>query len=74
MAALQHVRFSRQRTPYYVTVQSAMNAARPGDWILVYPGVYHEKSKQWPTAGVLVGKPRPAVRAPRHRPDSRLAG
>ena len=32
--------------PYYRTVQGAVDAARPGDWILIYPGVYHEKSKQ----------------------------
>jgi hypothetical protein len=42
---------------YYKTVQSAVNAASPGDWILIWPGVYHEKSKQWPTAGVWVNKP-----------------
>jgi hypothetical protein len=43
--------------PYYQTVQSAVDAAQPGDWILVYPGVYHEKSTQWPTAGVWIQKP-----------------
>ena len=43
--------------PYYRTVQAAVSAARPGDWILIYPGVYHEKSKQWPTAGVWIQKP-----------------
>jgi hypothetical protein len=43
--------------PYYVTVQAAVDVARPGDWILIYPGVYHEKSKQWPTAGVWIQKP-----------------
>ena len=43
--------------PYYVTVQGAVDAARPGDWILIYPGVYHEKSTQWPTAGVWIQKP-----------------
>ncbi len=43
--------------PYYVTVQSAVNAAHPGDWILIYPGVYHEKSTQWPTAGVWIKTP-----------------
>jgi hypothetical protein len=42
---------------YYRTVQGAVNAARPGDWILIYPGVYHEKSKRWPTAGVWIDKP-----------------
>ncbi len=43
--------------PYYRTVQGAVDAARPGDWILIYPGVYHEKSAQWPTAGVWIDKP-----------------
>ncbi len=47
----------RSARPYYRTVQSAVDAARPGDWILIYPGVYHEKSKRWPTAGVWVQKP-----------------
>ncbi len=41
----------------YSTVQSAVDAASPGDWILIWPGVYHEKSTQWPTAGVWIQKP-----------------
>ena len=47
----------RSARPYYRTVQGAVDAARPGDWILISPGVYHEKSKRWPTAGVWVQKP-----------------
>src|SRR5215469_10914167 len=47
----------RSAGPYYRTVQGAVDAARPGDWILIYPGVYHEKSRRWPTAGVWVQKP-----------------
>ena len=43
--------------PYYQTVQSAVDAARPGDWVLIWPGVYHEKSTQWPTAGVWIQTP-----------------
>jgi hypothetical protein len=43
--------------PYYRTVQGAVDAARPGDWILIYPGVYHEKSTRWPAAGVWIDKP-----------------
>src|SRR6516162_5657215 len=43
--------------PYYRTVQEAVDAARSGDWILIYPGVYHEKSSRWPTAGVWIGTP-----------------
>jgi hypothetical protein len=42
---------------YYRTIQGAVDAAHPGDWILIYPGVYHEKSAQWPTAGVWIDKP-----------------
>ena len=52
----------RSSRPYYRTVQGAVDAARSGDWILVYPGVYHEKSKQWPTAGVWVQKPNLHIR------------
>ena len=47
----------RSAGPYYRTVQGAVDAARSGDWILIYPGVYHEKSRQWPTAGVWIKKP-----------------
>ena len=47
----------RGARPYYRTVQGAVDAARAGDWILIYPGVYHEKSKRWPTAGVWIQKP-----------------
>ena len=42
---------------YYKTVQAAVNAAHPGDWVLINPGVYHEKSTQWPTAGVWITTP-----------------
>jgi len=49
-------------TKIYKTVQAAVNAARPGDWVLIWPGVYHEKSKQWPTAGVWVSKPNIHIR------------
>ena len=41
----------------FSTVQSAVDAASPGDWILIWPGVYHEKSAQWPTAGVWIQTP-----------------
>src|SRR6266487_2797153 len=30
------------RVPHYRTLQSAVDAARPGDWIILWPGVYHE--------------------------------
>src|SRR5215472_16448842 len=31
------------RATHYRTVQAAVDAARPGNWILIWPGVYHEK-------------------------------
>src|SRR5215467_2585668 len=47
--------------PYYKTVQSAVNAAKPGNWILIWPGVYHEKSAK-SAAGVLIQKPNLHIR------------
>ncbi|HEV3233622.1 MAG TPA: hypothetical protein VG329_03640 [Candidatus Dormibacteraeota bacterium] len=45
----------------YTSIQAAVNAASPGDWILVAPGVYHEKGQDGPTdsqtAGVFITKP-----------------
>src|SRR5215472_7078345 len=38
----------------YGTVQAAVDAARPGNWILIWPGVYHENNPAW-HAGVWVG-------------------
>src|SRR5690348_9828121 len=52
----------RSTGPYYRTVQGAVDAARSGDWILIYPGVYHEKSTRWPTAGVWIQKPGLRIR------------
>jgi len=46
------------------TVQAAVDAARPGDWILIGPGDYHERGDRVhapgavPPAGVLITKPR----------------
>ncbi len=44
----------------YTTIQSAVDAARPGDWILVGPGDYHERADYTGsgTAGVLITTPR----------------
>jgi len=47
---------------HHTTVQAAVQAARPGDWVLIWPGVYHEKSKAWPTAGVWVSTPGVHIR------------
>jgi hypothetical protein len=44
-------------TSVFPTVQGAVDAASPGDWVLIWPGVYHEKSTQWPTAGVWITTP-----------------
>ena len=48
--------------PVFRRVQAAVDAARPGDWVLIWPGVYHEKSAIWPTAGVWIGTPGIHVR------------
>lgn len=39
----------------YSSVQAAVDAAHPGDWILIAPGVYHETGA--PGSGVLISKP-----------------
>jgi hypothetical protein len=46
------------------SIQKAVNAARPGDWILVGPGDYHEQGVHGASepAGVLIRTPRLHVR------------
>ena len=50
------------------SIQAAVNAAKPGDWILVGPGDYKEHSGLAPTgrkdlpAGVLITKPHVYLR------------
>jgi hypothetical protein len=40
---------------HYASIQAAVNAAVPGDWILIAPGAYHEKGSD--LAGVLITTP-----------------
>ncbi|MFN2462493.1 MAG: hypothetical protein ABR573_01150, partial [Candidatus Dormibacteria bacterium] len=44
----------------YVTIQAAVDRARPGDWILVGPGDHHERGSNDPDhpAGVLISTPQ----------------
>jgi len=50
----------------YSTIQDAVDAARPGDWILIAPGDYHERGDRSPAhaptdeagAGVMITTPR----------------
>jgi hypothetical protein len=42
----------------YTSIQEAVTAADPGDWVLVAPGVYHEKG--YSPTGNPGGKPTPA--------------
>ena len=52
----------------YTTIQAAVNAAKPGDWILIGPGDYKTSSDKAPKghadvpAGVLITKPSVFVR------------
>jgi len=45
----------------YTTVQAAVDAAKPGDWILIWPGVYHENNTTW-HSGVYVSTPHLHIR------------
>jgi hypothetical protein len=44
----------------YSSIQAAVDAAQPGDWVLVGPGDYHETGASY--AGVLITTPRIHVR------------
>ena len=52
----------------YTSIQAAVNAAKPGDWILIGPGDYKTRSSAAPAghsntpAGILITKPRLYVR------------
>jgi hypothetical protein len=46
---------------HFRTLQSAVDEARPGDWILIWPGVYHENDAAH-HAGVWITTPRLHIR------------
>lgn len=41
--------------PFVHTIQGAVDLARPGDWVLIWPGVYHEAATR--NAGVWITTP-----------------
>jgi hypothetical protein len=45
---------------HFSTIQAAVNAAKPGDWILIAPGDYHERG--YPGTGVWIVTPGIHVR------------
>src|SRR2546428_12685758 len=47
--------FPCPRGTQLATISQAIRRARPGDWVLVWPGVYHEKGSN--EAGVLITTP-----------------
>src|SRR5262249_12818206 len=52
----------------YSSIQAAVDAARPGDWVLLGPGDYHETGNRVPSGAVgddTAGGPPPGA-APRH--------
>jgi hypothetical protein len=58
----------------YTSIQKAVDAAKPGDWILVAPGDYKEHTGRSPkgrsdvTAGVLINKDRLRLRGMNRNP------
>ncbi|MGZ6077698.1 MAG: hypothetical protein ACXWK6_07825 [Myxococcaceae bacterium] len=54
-ARVLHVGKWKNHRGEFQTVQAAVDAAKPGDWILIGPGDYHEQGA--PNAGVLVTTP-----------------
>src|SRR5436309_3001362 len=44
----------------FKTISQAIQRAKPGDWVLVWPGVYHEKGSD--RAGVLITTPNVHLR------------
>src|ERR1700750_1216779 len=52
----------------YSSIQAAVDAARPGDWVLIGPGNYHETGNRVPSgmvAGDLTAGGAALVRTPR---------
>jgi hypothetical protein len=70
-ARVLHVGIYNGSRGAYRTIQAAVNAANPGDWILIGPGDYHETGNTLPPsptgddragAAVLVSKPNIHIR------------
>ena len=58
----------------FKSIQAAVDAARPGDWILVGPGDYHERYDRRSPEPASEDGPPPAGRADHARRGSTSAG
>jgi hypothetical protein len=48
------------KSTHFASIQRAVNGARPGDYVLIWPGTYHEKGTAG--AGVYINKPGVHIR------------
>ena len=57
---------TRPESSTFTTIQAAVDAAKPGDWILIAPGDYHERRGHRGPSAKRLGPLRRVVRRGRH--------